>query len=129
MSKTLSYFDAVRLLGGDQRLLARIDSIVGGVILGAAPAMPAALALLDAKTELIKIGSGLITRLRERRSGLSRFDRTQRLSAAHVVLVVTAYFEVLAESELPVRFAELGLTRQEQFGLAGTDPFAGGTRN
>jgi hypothetical protein len=118
--KTLSYVDAVRLLGGDDNeLMHRLDLLAGGVLLGVAPAAGAILALLDAKTEFNRLGQDLIRRLRERRAGLGRYDRTQRLAAAHTVLVVSAYFETMAEADLPVRFADLELTKFDLVAIAG----------
>lgn len=120
MPSTLSYLDAARLLGeDDDQLLRRLDMLASGALLGIAPAVPAVLALFDAKTELFRLGHDLIRRLREQRSGLGRYDRTQRLAAAHTVLVVAAYFETLADADLPVRFADLELTKSEQIAIAG----------
>ena len=110
MTRTLSYADAVRLLGGDSEFLDRLKLIGGGVILGAAATFPQFLALLGAEEEIIRIGHGLGRRLRERREGLSRVDRTRRIAAAHTVLVVTAYFEAMAAADLPIRYPDLELT-------------------
>jgi NACHT N-terminal Helical domain 7/ATPase family associated with various cellular activities (AAA) len=117
--KTLSYIDAARLLGGDDELLDRLDALAGGVMLTVAPVAPAILALLDAKTQFARLGHDLVRRLRERRAGLGRYDRTQRLAAAHTVLVIAAYFETMAEADLPLRFTDLELTAAEQVAIAG----------
>lgn len=119
MSRALSYTDAVRLLGGgESRIVAALDQVTGGLLLGAAASAPALIALLDAKTEVVRLGNELITSLFERRAGLHRYDRTRRLPAAHTVVVVTAYFEALAAAELPFRFRDLELTATEQLAAA-----------
>ena len=128
MSRTLSYADAVRLLGGgrDSPAVKLLERLTGGLLIaGAAAGGPALLAWLGARTEVARLGHDLVRRLSERRAGLSRLDRTRRLEAAHTVLVVTAFFQALAEAELPFRFAELELTRAEQLALAGVPSEAG----
>ncbi|WIM98819.1 hypothetical protein ACTOB_002436 [Actinoplanes oblitus] len=120
MARSLGYSDAVRLLGGqDSKVVAAIEKITGGVLLAATPAVPALLGLFDAKAELVRLGHDLVRGFAERRSGLSRFSRTQRLQAAHTVIVVTAFFEAMADAGLPFRFDELEMTGQEQESLAG----------
>lgn len=119
MAKTLSYADAARLLGGkESTLVAALDTVAGGLLLGAAPVVPAVLTLFDAKAEFARLGHELVRGIAERRSGLSRHGRTQRIEAAHSVLVVTAFFDEMAAADLPFRFADLELTRDEQERLA-----------
>ncbi|MFF5077002.1 NACHT domain-containing protein [Actinoplanes sp. NPDC000266] len=120
MAKTLSYADAARLLGGgDSKLITALDTVAGGLLLATVPAFPAVLGLFDAKAEFARLGRDLVRGAAEKRSGLSRHGRTRRIEAAHSVLVVTAFFEELAEADLPFRFADLELTRAEQESLAG----------
>ena len=120
MPRSLSYVDAVRLLSGeDEVLLNRLDSLAGGVLLALVPAAPGVVALLDAKREVARLGHDIVRRFRERRAGLGRYERTQRLAAAHTVIVVAAYFEAMAREDLPVSFAALELTRAEQVAIAG----------
>ncbi|MFB9236154.1 NACHT domain-containing protein [Plantactinospora siamensis] len=123
MPDTLSYADAVRLLGGKgNRWVDLIDKITGGALLSAAIPVPGLAGLVDAKVGLVRLGRDLLREVSERRSGLSRYDRTRRLEAAHAVIAVTAYFEALAEAELPIPLAELDLTRAEQLSLGGARP-------
>lgn len=124
MPKRLGYADAVRLLGGESKVVSVLDGLATGAIAAAAVPVPAVLGLLDAKNELVKLGHRLIGGLAERRDGLSRYGRTERLAAAHQVIVVTAYFEALAETDLPFSFGDLELTRDEQARL-GREPFVG----
>ncbi|MEO3746072.1 hypothetical protein [Plantactinospora sp. B5E13] len=120
MSRTLSYADAARLLGGARSpLVTALDNLTGGILLGAAVVAPAVLGLFDAKAEFVRLSHELVGRLGDRRAGLSRYGRTERLAAAHRVLVVTAFFEALAEADLPFRFADLELTEREQAVLTG----------
>lgn len=119
MAKTLSYADAALLLGGrDNPVVTALDRATGGLMLAAVPAFPAVLGWFDAKVEFARLGQDLVRGFVERRSGLSRYGRTQRIEAAHSVLVVTAYFEALAASDLPFRFTDLDLSRAEQESLA-----------
>ncbi|MEU8818566.1 hypothetical protein [Actinoplanes sp. NPDC048796] len=119
MARTLSYADAARLLGGgDSKLVTALDNVAGGLLLAAVPAFPAVLGLFDAKAEFARLGKELVRDAAEKRSGLSRHNRTRRIEAAHSVLVVTAFFEEMAGADLPFRFADLELTRAEQESLA-----------
>jgi hypothetical protein len=111
MPQVLSYADAVRLLGGrDSKVVDALEALANGAMLGVAVPVPA---------EFVRLGHQLVRGLSDRHSGLSRYGRTQRLEAAHAVIVVTAYFEALAEAEPPVAFAELELTKEEQLAVAG----------
>ncbi|MGN9917530.1 NACHT domain-containing protein [Micromonospora palomenae] len=123
MPDTLSYADAVRLLGGEKsRFVDWFDKLTGGALLAAAVPLPALLSIFDAKGELVRLGHELMRSVAEKRSGLSRYGRTQRLEAAHAVIAVTAFFEALSEADLPFDFADLELRRPEQLSLAGTGP-------
>ncbi|MBE1492568.1 NACHT domain-containing protein [Plantactinospora soyae] len=120
MPRTLSYAHAARLLGGDRsRVLSALDTLAGGALLGTAVAVPAVLALFDAKAEFVRLSHDLVRTVSERRAGLTRYDRTERLAGAHRVLVATAFFEALSEADLPLRFGDLALTEREQVAVAG----------
>jgi hypothetical protein len=120
VSKRLSYGDAARLLGGqDSKIVSALDKVAGGVLLGgAAGGVPGMLTLFGAKAEAVRFGHALVRNLSERRGGLSRYSRTQRLEAAHAVLVVTAYFEALEDTVLPSWFTDLELTKAERSAMA-----------
>ncbi len=125
MARSLGYADAVLLLGGqDNKIVTALEKITGGILLGATPAAPAILGLFDAKAEFVRLSHDLVRRITERRSGLSRYGRTQRLEAAHAVLVITAYFEALENVPLPIPAEELKLIKSEQIAIstAGNDP-------
>jgi hypothetical protein len=120
VSKRLNYSDAVRLLGGqDSKIVSALDKFAGGVLLsGAAIGLPGMLTLLGVKSEVVRLSQELVRKLSERRGGLSRYSRTQRLEAAHAVLVVTAYLDALEKAELPDWFADLALTKAERTAMA-----------
>ncbi|WP_416903074.1 NACHT domain-containing protein [Micromonospora echinospora] len=120
MGEVVSYADAVRLLGGERsRFVEAFDRLAGWTLLAGSVPVPALLGLFDAKAEFVRLGRDLLRQLAEQRSGLSRYGRTQRLEAAHAVIAVTAFFEVLAEADLPFALADLEIGRSEQLALAG----------
>jgi hypothetical protein len=120
VGRALGYRDAVVLLGGDPPLVAALDRALGSALKAATGGWSEpVLSLFDAKGRIVRLGRNLIRDLRERVRGTGRVDRTQRLEAAHVVIVVTAYFEALGSVQLPFSVRELRITRQEQLRLAG----------
>src|SRR5689334_7031595 len=97
----LGYADAVRLLGGkDNRIVTALDKITGGILLGAAVGVPALLGWFEARAEFARLSQDLVRLFSERRTGLSRYSRTERLEAAHSVLVVSAFFQAFAQADL-----------------------------
>lgn len=122
MGESLTYADALRILGHRRsRLVAALDAAASMGLMawaGAAWATGAdsgvPLNLFELKNDVVRFGHGLANRAAEWRSGLSRFDRTQRLAAAHAVLVISAYFDALEQAELPVELDRFALTRSEQ---------------
>ena len=120
----LSYADAVRLMGGrESRTVAALDRLTGGLLLAASAAGAGfALSLFNAKGELARLSSELVQGLGQRLRGLDRFSRSERLAAAHSVVALTAYFEVLAGADLPFDGRELELTESEQVALVQGGP-------
>ncbi|MEO3781901.1 hypothetical protein ABGB12_01115 [Actinocorallia sp. B10E7] len=119
MSRKLSYADAVKLLGGESRVVAALDRLTGGLLLAATGVGGEfVLSLFDARSELARLSRELVTGLSDRMRGLSRFDRTSRLSAAQSVLVITAYFEAVRDAPLPFDSGKLRLGRSESVRLA-----------
>ncbi|MFI6494499.1 NACHT domain-containing protein [Streptomyces sp. NPDC050564] len=117
----LSYRDAVRLLGGSQgRTVEALDRLTGGLLLATSGTGIGLLSsLFDVRGELARLSAGLVQGLGERARGLTRFERSERMAAAHAVVVLAAYFEVLSETELPCEAGELELSSDEQVTLAG----------
>src|SRR5947207_822664 len=120
MTRELSYADAVKLLGGvDSKVVAALDKLTGGLLLAVSAGGSAlALSLFDAKGELARLSGQLVGSLGERLRGLGRFDRSQRLAAAHKVIVITAYFEALSTVRLPFDPRKLWPTAAGQVSLA-----------
>src|SRR5689334_10146412 len=96
-TKGLSYKDAARILGGDgSAVLASLDKLAGGMLLIAtAGGSEIALSLFDAKSEFINLSETLWGSLADRVRGLGRFDKAERISAAHAVIVISSYFETI----------------------------------
>jgi hypothetical protein len=94
MRRSLGYADAARMLGGGEspavKLLERI-SVAGGLLIPG-------INLISVCKEIVKLGEDILKGLGERLRGLDRMSRTERLRAAHTVIVLTAYFDTLAES-------------------------------
>ncbi|CAM3878050.1 NACHT domain-containing NTPase [Nocardiopsis gilva] len=119
MAKRLSYADALKILGKD-------DSAVLDFAEQAADGALSVVGIPDlfgAGGAVVKHGRKLLTSVRERINGVGRLDRTQRITAAHTVLVIVAYFEAveecLAEQDSPLTLNDLELTADEQVRLAG----------
>jgi hypothetical protein len=116
-----SYTNAVRILGADTGLVDALDRLTGGLLLAATGGgSQLALSLFDAKGELARLSRQLGTGLGDRLRGLDRFSRTQRIAAAHTVIVVTAFFEAAAEGGRRFSDEELRLLRQEELAIAGS---------
>jgi hypothetical protein len=120
MPKDLSYADAVKLLGGaDSRAVKALDNLCGGLLLATALGGNAfVLNLFEAKGELARLSGELVKDLRDKVRGLSRFDRSERLSAAHKVIVVTGFFAAMSDVQLPFSRHQLGLTASTQVAIA-----------
>lgn len=116
--RSVGYRDAVTLLAPERSLLAGLDRALGGALLGATVATGGlaspVLSLFDVKGEVLRLAGPLLGRLSDRLAGTTRYDRTQRLLAAHTVLVVTAFFEAFDELDLPFDTDRLHLTRAER---------------
>lgn len=121
-SRPLGYADAARLLGGTDNAVIKVLGTASGA--AAAAVTVGTLGANDffaLRGELITWGNTVATGLRERVTGVRRFDRTQRLVAAHAIIVVTAFYEaldaVLADHP-DVDLATAELTAGEQVAIA-----------
>jgi hypothetical protein len=121
----LSYNDAVKLLGGDSKVMALLGKAAGAG-LASVPAVGPVLAFLDLKDDVEQAGQTALSALRTKLTGLSRFNRSQLIEAAHAVLVTSAFFDTLDELDEDLRTglnsATLGLTGLEQVALAAGGP-------
>ena len=130
VARTISYADAVRLLGGgpESAVYQRVNTMTGGLLAGAAIAAPQLLALLDLRTELARVSGELVTTTARAMAGSGRRDRTDRLVAAHTIIVIAAYFDALSDVDLSwavplpkpgLSVGGAGLSRADQLRLAG----------
>jgi hypothetical protein len=121
MARTLSYTDALKILGeGDSKTLAAIDKLLGaGIVVAAAgTGQVELLTLLHVRSELVPYARRLLNALGQRARGARGRDRTDLLVAAHTVLIVTAYIETLPASvtgvlRLTDELSLAGSTRRE----------------
>jgi hypothetical protein len=119
--RTFSYREAAILLGGKQsKLVTALDKATGGIMLGAATAVSEVLSWFDAKADFVRLSHDLVNAVVESKRGIRRFDRTQRIEAAHTVIVMTAFFEALADFDLPFSSGDLVLTPEEQRYIGGS---------
>ncbi|ONI88693.1 hypothetical protein ALI144C_06650 [Actinosynnema sp. ALI-1.44] len=119
--RRLTFIDAVRLLGGDSNAVGRINKLAGGAVAATAVATVGDVDFFALRNEIAMWGSSAIRGIRERTQELNRFDRTQRLVAAHAVIVVTSFYQALDEvvADRPgVDLSRAELTREEQVALA-----------
>ncbi|MFG1703751.1 NACHT domain-containing protein [Nonomuraea sp. M3C6] len=105
MNREYRYGDAVRLLGGTDPAIKKLDTLLGLGTLGLWD-------LVDAKNELIKLGNDLLGRWREWRSGDDWRSRTERIEAAYEILVFTSLFEAVDDLRLPFTGDDLKLAKQ-----------------
>lgn len=95
MRRIVTYRDAVALLGGPSAITDVLDKASSMALFGLG-----AIDLFDARAEAVRLGDAFLRRLRDKLKGLSRYDTTQRLVAAHAVIVLTAYLDALAEVDV-----------------------------
>ncbi|RLK09753.1 hypothetical protein DER29_6315 [Micromonospora sp. M71_S20] len=119
MPHRLSYADAVKILGGSGPLAKAVDNLLGGALtVATAGGSDLAISLFDAKTEVVRLGGLLTAKISDSVRGLGRHDRSERLQAAHAVLVVTAFFEELDDCLTAAGIGEPGFTREDQLRFA-----------
>ena len=124
LERQIGYSDALKILGiDDSKLLATIDSLAGGLILGVAAATSRSdlLALLDMRDELMKQAQKMLSDIGQRVRGAKGKNRGQLLMAAHAVVAVNAYFEALHDVELPISPKKLDLKRSDQLTITGIE--------
>ncbi|WP_424185566.1 NACHT domain-containing protein [Actinokineospora sp. G85] len=120
MRRSLSYSDALRLLGAkDSKIMDLLDLVSAGVVVGSGN-----FPLLGARAELIKFGRLITTSVEDRLTGCSRLDRTMRLHAAHTVVVITAFLEAVEAAEFPLPTTDLTMTAAESIRLFTREPSA-----
>jgi hypothetical protein len=96
-SKGLSFADAVKLLDGDSPLVAGLGQVAGVGAAGVVAGTAGALDLFALRDQLVTWGQAGVKVWRDRVRGMGRFDRTDRILAAHSVIVLVAFFDALDE--------------------------------
>ncbi|MFI6494733.1 NACHT domain-containing protein [Streptomyces sp. NPDC050564] len=87
----------------------------------AGPAPELVLSLFGVDAQLAQLSRSLVSGTAERIQGLGRFERTERLAAAHAVIVVAAYGDAMAQARLPFDVRELATTWTDSVRLATGD--------
>jgi len=120
VSHGLSFSDAVALLGGQSRAVQALDRLTGGLLLAAtAGGSSLVISLFDPKKELTTLGGELWTGALYRLRGLNRFERTECVAAAHAIIVVSAFFDAVGDTQLPFNIEDARIDRRDQTQLAG----------
>ncbi|WP_433794999.1 NACHT domain-containing protein [Actinoplanes sp. CA-252034] len=115
MSRGLTYTDAVKLLGGSGPLMKAADNLLGGALaVATAGGSEAAISLFDAKTEAIRLGHLVAEKITDVVRDQTRYNRGQRLHAAHGVLVVQSFFVSLDDCLETAGLANPDFTRDDQ---------------
>ncbi|MGW4466352.1 NACHT domain-containing protein [Micromonospora sp. NPDC004704] len=116
----LTFRGALSVLGVHERpVLESVDRLLGGLIL-ASPSVNGTMSMLglvDAKMEARGLIRDLLDRCHDRLLGTSGYQRHQLITAAHSIIVVSAFFDVLRERVGPANYRRLALTRQERAAL------------
>ncbi|MEW9550889.1 NACHT domain-containing NTPase [Nonomuraea sp. NPDC050783] len=127
MIETPSYADALRILGCKDGRLAKVIGFAsaaertGWALAGAGQLVTG---VADMRASVVRYGEDVLGRLPELRGGVNRHTRTQRLAAAHAVIVVTAFFRALGEAALPFTLEQLDRTDQISRGVPTPERFA-----
>lgn len=108
MTDILSYADALSILGCEQvRLAKAVEQAAAAPPGGRTGVSRPVVGLAELRGEIVRHTEDTIRREGSRRGGGTRFHRTQRLAAAHAVIVVASYVEALDETRLPVKLEQL----------------------
>ncbi|MFC6564914.1 NACHT domain-containing protein [Actinoplanes utahensis] len=121
MPKALSYAEALRILGKGpgSEWTRRLNDLTGGLLLGATVTTPAVLGWFDAHAVFARLSQQLAGTVGQRLTGAHRLDRTDRVAAAHTVIVIAAWFGAFDGADLPFDPAGAELTTADQIRLAG----------
>ncbi|GAB3742979.1 NACHT domain-containing protein [Nocardiopsis nanhaiensis] len=117
MAKRLSYSDALRILGkNDSKVLDLAEKVAdGGMGLVGVPG------LFGVRGALVSQGRKALEGLGSKLRGESRLSRTERVQAAHQILVVSSFFEaaedIFEEVAMPFGLNDLEITSEEQYSL------------
>lgn len=119
MAKRLSYEDALRILGqNDSEVLDLAEKLADGGL-----GMVGVPDLFGVRGALVSKGRKALEGIRGKLKGESRMSRTEKITAAYQVLVITSFFEAadqaFVEVGMPFGLDELEITAEEQYTLLG----------
>ncbi|MEU8185873.1 NACHT domain-containing protein [Micromonospora carbonacea] len=118
MRATISYSQALKILARDDVRISKLDRVLGGVLLAAAPLTAgASLALIDPKTEVVALIRELTNTTPGRIKNATGRQYYELIEAAHTVLGITAFFEAFRQ-ELGELGNQLAITDSEKRQLA-----------
>src|SRR5699024_6226148 len=117
MARRYSYADALKILGeGDSEILDLSEKLADGGL--GALGVPDMFGLRE---KLVGKGRKALEGLGEKVRGRSRMSRTEKILAAHQILVVVAFFEAVEEEARrtgsPLSLEDMEFTKDEQWGL------------
>jgi NACHT conflict system protein len=98
-SRGLSFADAVKLLGGDSQAVNRLGDLAGVAAGAVTVASAGTVDFFALRDQLVKWGQSTVRAWHDKVQGLSRYDRTDRLIAAHSIIVIISLLEVLKAEE------------------------------
>lgn len=106
--------------------MAALDHLGGAAAAVTSIATAGTIDLFAMRDQIVSWGTSALRRLREHVSGAGRFDRTERLVAAHSVVVVTAFVDALDETlrENGIDLDAARLTAEEQIAVITGTPLA-----
>jgi hypothetical protein len=106
----LRYGDAVKMLGGgESKLLAFLDDASSVALMGLDT-----FDLFEAKAEAVRLADKVLKGFGQKLRGLNALSRTERLTVAHWIIIITAFFEALDEHLKAVGIDDLGASAAEQ---------------
>lgn len=103
---------------GESKLLKALDLAVGGILLGAS-GVPNVLSWFDAKNEFTRISAALVQKFETVRVGSGRTGESEKIQAAHAVLVLSAFVDEISELNLPFNSKDLQLTKRDAVRIGG----------
>ena len=116
----ITFNDAARILGANRKAQAYLRQGTGAVLAAASISIPAMAAFLGTCSDFVGFCGQLILSLQEKKRGISRWTRTERLQAANGLLVISAFFKAMNEANLPINISDLSISKDEATAIAGT---------
>jgi hypothetical protein len=120
MARTFSYNEAARLLGGqDSGVIQLIDRAVSMAMLAlGVSGVKEILDWFEPEGVFIRCSNELIADIKRKIGPARGKSRTEILTAAHSIIVITAYFEMFKSVRLPFNPKRIKLTKDDELTLA-----------